>query len=372
MSPPPPPLEPKAKRQKRAAKGSGKSNSAAASGRCGGGESENNQGNTSRTLGLTGLPTTCLVKSLNYLENDDMLNATLVCKRLRDGCRQPGIENEISPVIEIKRAVKQDPTTIGLLEKLQRRQSEMGEEYVRRYRHMRIREADRFYDVDQWNSNIGPPPRFDRILSLELCPSTLYRSGEAPAPSQLLISMADVLPNLREIDISNFNFLHRPGAFNYMSYITRKCPLLEKVTCNHSPGLNMTGLEFRGATNLREIHMVTGLEFRGANNLREIHMDDHTFCVPHHFRRDQADDDDDDNATIFGSCIQTLERVSIRNSKVSLVFGDFGLGSGKSLSQSSLVKFVRNCPNLRWFRSDLSKENIDLLRSERPGIEFLN
>jgi hypothetical protein len=39
---------------------------------------------------------------------------------------------------------------------------------------------------------------------------------------------------------------------------------------------------------------------------------------------------------------------------------------------NALIKFVRNVPSLQWFRSDLTQENIDLLRLERPDIEFLD
>ena len=42
------------------------------------------------------------------------------------------------------------------------------------------------------------------------------------------------------------------------------------------------------------------------------------------------------------------------------------------MSQNVLIKFVRNAPStLVWLRSDLSTANIQLLQSERPGIEFV-
>ena len=43
------------------------------------------------------------------------------------------------------------------------------------------------------------------------------------------------------------------------------------------------------------------------------------------------------------------------------------------IPQNALIKFVRNAPSsLRWFRSDLSQENIAMLKKERLGIAFLN
>ena len=40
---------------------------------------------------------------------------------------------------------------------------------------------------------------------------------------------------------------------------------------------------------------------------------------------------------------------------------------------NALLKFVRNAPStLRWFRSDLTPDNMTTLRLEQPGIELLN
>ena len=43
------------------------------------------------------------------------------------------------------------------------------------------------------------------------------------------------------------------------------------------------------------------------------------------------------------------------------------------IPHSGLVTFIRNAPpSFCWFRSDLSKQNIDLMKLERIGIEFVN
>jgi hypothetical protein len=77
----------------------------------------------------------------------------------------------------------------------------------------------------------------------------------------------------------------------------------------------------------------------------------------------------DRDAFIFHYCSKTLERVSIRNAKYSTFNHNYGV----CVPQSALVKFIRNGPpTLRWFRSDLSKENITMLQNERPEIKFLN
>ena len=63
-----------------------------------------------------------------------------------------------------------------------------------------------------------------------------------------------------------------------------------------------------------------------------------------------------------------LERVSIRNAKYHKTENTIG-----SISQTMLIKFIRNAPaTLKWFRSDLTQENIEMLTKERPGIQLLN
>lgn len=45
----------------------------------------------------------------------------------------------------------------------------------------------------------------------------------------------------------------------------------------------------------------------------------------------------------------------------------------ESTVQNLLIEFVRDAPStLRSFRSDLTAENIAMLRLERPEIDFLN
>ena len=70
---------------------------------------------------------------------------------------------------------------------------------------------------------------------------------------------------------------------------------------------------------------------------------------------------------MFHKCCKAIERVSIRNARQSYEY------THSKISQNKLIKFVRNAPpTLRWFRSDLTLNNMTMLRLERPGIELLN
>ncbi|MGK3737362.1 MAG: hypothetical protein ACI8RD_001078 [Bacillariaceae sp.] len=76
------------------------------------------------------------------------------------------------------------------------------------------------------------------------------------------------------------------------------------------------------------------------------------------------------DALIFHYCSNALERVSIRNVKWGITDFDCNLNV---VPRSALIKFVPNAPmSLRWFRSDLTHANMNVLRLERPGIELFN
>ena len=72
---------------------------------------------------------------------------------------------------------------------------------------------------------------------------------------------------------------------------------------------------------------------------------------------------------LFHNCCKALERVSIRKTKYGKIYGS----NIKTIPQDAFIKFVRNAPpTLKWFRSDPTKENMDLLQLERPGIKLLS
>ena len=113
---------------------------------------------------------------------------------------------------------------------------------------------------------------------------------------------------------------------------------------------------------------VDGQDMRQARNLKEIDMDGACF---HGSITKFADLDDDKHSHIFlfhKLHSNVLETVSIKNVRSRHSYRT----RTHTLPQNALIKFIRNAPmSLRWFRSDLFQDNIDMLRSERPEIEFV-
>ena len=104
-------------------------------------------------------------------------------------------------------------------------------------------------------------------------------------------------------------------------------------------------------------------------------------------RNKMSDLDNHQEIFIFYHCCKALERVSILNMELERHFFDIEDEDDdddhnvydededhdeSTFIQNILIKFVRSVPSLRWFRSDLTSENMTMLRMERTEIELLN
>ena len=70
----------------------------------------------------------------------------------------------------------------------------------------------------------------------------------------------------------------------------------------------------------------------------------------------------------FFACNKSLERVSLKGGR----YVTMGKLVKKDFPQWALIRFVRRTTSLKWFRSDLTQENIRLLSREKPEICFCN
>ena len=204
------------------------------------------------------------------------------------------------------------------------------------YRKVKIIDAHKFHFYD-WGkiNNILKTLKLSGVVSFDMSSTTIsawlcrhffYSTVEA---------LARILPNLREIDLSNTE-----GHPTILRVFSRKCPRLEKVTWNN------TNQVLSSAS-------IDGGDVREATNLKEMYMDNALL-----------------RAGLFHKCgSKVLERISIKNAR----YYRYTHSGRVPVAQNALIKFIRHAPpSLRWFRSDLTQENIGMLRSERPNIEFVN
>jgi len=202
----------------------------------------------------------------------------------------------------------------------------------------------------------------------------------------LLLLLSRMLPNLVELDCSN----SRMCMANILPYVVQNCPLLEKMTLNN---MNRHSLMNVDGTLHHMNADGTAMEF--GTKLKVINMDDSTFCCLNDDVQERMSDlNYNRNAFniypdtfIFHKCFHDsskvgLERVSIRNAKLYCFPDGVDVDNNHNrrrtfiehpMPQNALIKFVRMAPtSLKWFRSDLTQENMIMLRSERPDIELVN
>ena len=185
----------------------------------------------------------------------------------------------------------------------------------------------------------------DEVLSIDSCALPNY--------------LTDILPNLLEINCSNRTFHSKS-----MRKFCRMCPRLERITWNN---IKFVGWDVTPT--------VCGSFMHDAKNLKEIYMDDcEFFCSGFDYQK-FMNLDGDPHSYIFHCCskINVLVRLSIKNADV-IIRSDWDVPCRFEMKfcQDILIKFVRKAPpSLKWFRSDLTQGNINMLQLERPEIEFV-
>ena len=212
---------------------------------------------------------------------------------------------------------------------------------LQRYREIKIIDGFKFLECTNYQNRLLVDTR-GRSFFLKGVVSLHSLSNFS---SSLPKTLAWNLPNLREVNLSDYTRF----SSDTDEILSKNCSYLEKIALK--------------GKDKNSVKKLDGDELSSAKNLKGFYMDnfymDHTM-----FLRYEDEDTLDSNIFVFHKCSsKRLERVSIKNAR----FCD------KPLSQKTLIKFVRNAPSsLRWFRSNTTKENIDMLRSERPEIDLVN
>jgi hypothetical protein len=153
------------------------------------------------------------------------------------------------------------------------------------------------------------------------------------------LTLSLLVPNLRSIDMS-----YLPLTMIGVAWLTENNPNLEVIRWN--------GSLIWPISNGSENHL-EALKF-----LKEVYLDEARmiFC---------ADLNEDSLWNSLLHHTHRLERVSLLGTRW------YRKGQLAELSQDYLVKFVLGTPSLQWFRSDLTPENVELLKKERPGVIFV-
>ena len=297
------------------------------------------------------LQTSIILEIISWLDQDSLMNLSLVSKQLHDiiTTDEPGNKNKIRPIFEVSGS-----STLKFYQNLQHHfLNKETKGKLQRYQIMSFKDSSKLkgdqksdYKLREMVKNI----QMNGIISLYLSSS----SSRDEIDNALLLTLPYILPKLQEVNFTNVCYGHL-----ILWQFLNTCPLLEKLTSNN---------------NLNHYH-VSGYEMQYPKNLKEINMNNSTFVV---FVDDRKISDLNNHHEIFmfHECCKALEHVSIRYMNWNFSLGhNFNNDEDRKLIliQNILIKFVRNAPpTLHWFRSDLTLDNMTMLRMERPGIELLN
>ena len=209
-------------------------------------------------------------------------------------------------------------------------------------------------------------PRLEGITSLNFGVSS-------PCTEEIygLITLPYLLPSLREVDFTN-----TVADSSIAQIFFQNCPRLEKVTFHSAIGILTRGLRDEPValgtlTNLKELYLDEAhfypTDLKSA--MRDLVARNEEVFRFHQFRR------------------TVLERVSLRKATYSVMGRRTAERRGHAaLPQKVLLEFIQTAipqtvllqliryapPTLRWFRSDLTPDNIQIAHDERPDIEFVS
>jgi hypothetical protein len=306
------------------------------------------------------IPIPIILEIISWIDQETLVNLSLVSKQMHGIIRnEPGNKNKIISVFEIRGS-----STLKLFQNLCGYfMDEKTKKRLQSYHVMTFKDPYRFNTDASLFKLRGMLEQYDiqmnGITSLNFPSSPgLYSSN-----FELLSSVMKILPKLREVDLSGT--VINTSIINELS---NNCRLLEKVV-----------ISFKNI--FSDLINLSGLAMSDSRYLKEIHMNNIDFFIRLRDKDKISDLNNHRNVFIFHHCCKSLERVSILDMDVSFFddeiddyeidYDDDGRYDSTFI-QNVLIKFVRNVPSLRWFRSDLTSENMTMLRMERPEIELLN
>ena len=304
-------------------------------------------------------PITILIHIMSYADPETIRMLCCVSQQFYDLItHNPGMEqNRVIPLLQI--SPSEEKGDAGRLERLLKQLVQnqnrvhhirevkvMGDGYNFLYKNEIDSDRDRLIETLR--------QRFTGVVALDLSSPTI--TSFPYANDYFLWVLKKMLPNLQEINLSNLDL-----QSYQLENVFKTCSRLEKITCNH----NSDQLVCHPQT------YMDGKDMSPAKNLTELYMDGSQFFAWGALLKKLSDLENDKYSDIFlfHKCGKGLERVSIKNAKYKIAVRcrttSRLVWEIENFPQNVLIKFVRNTPTLKWLRSDLTQDNIEMLRSEQ-------
>lgn len=203
--------------------------------------------------------------------------------------------------------------------------------------------------------------QLENVTSLDVSFTSSLDARHRRVKNSVVKTLALMLPRLKELDVSYMKVT--PSA---MTTFAKTCPDLEVFRWTGSDdALDFSGKNFTMCKNLKGLYL---------DGSRLYHRFRHSFDTPFLVDEEYVNNFLADHHILLSSCNSRLERVSIKRCKYFswTISASHPLGQGPDtvIAQDAMKRFVLNTPTLRWFQSDLSPGNVQLLRKKCPNVEF--
>ncbi|OEU11666.1 hypothetical protein FRACYDRAFT_244785 [Fragilariopsis cylindrus CCMP1102] len=361
------------------------------------------------------LPDSIRVRILNYLGGgeqctlDELIDLTVVSKQFYNDCKRPGIEWTIIPTYIINppsqprmRTRTTKSNFRSLLRKLEYNQNtEHQNQKCNHYKCIKLNCINEYNYISIWGSwdaqqnftyydTDDTPERRNRgnklILDLSLPSSSLMIDYKKQVHPKVVLDIISCLfrnyifknkTTVHTVNLSSIRFSLK--IFKHSIIHDLYTLQTTKLIWNYSKcDVDISGYQLSSIHHtIKEFIMNDTMflvknrqEYNNFNDLIDEPNKNYIFqglCEQPGIYRDKGYQDrcKQNGINIENKHVQ-LERLSIKNAKVS------SLSQNRDLPQNALIKFVRNAPKtLKWFHSDLTQGNINMLKKERPDIEFM-
>lgn len=301
---------------------------------------------------------------LDYLDEDDLGELSMVSHSLRDACKDPALSQRRHAIIRFSpdsddRIYHLHPLGAALLRVPTKTNAykSIFPAFEERFTYFKIENPSCCPKIVNRDAKpIMNSLRMFHVTHLDLSSSELSkgkrtRQGFPQVPPSVTKLMHSVVPNIKVLDLSHNQVSTATVADASRNY-------------KHLESLILVGGLLASS--------VTGMDLKACVSLKELYLDNTLISASAKEETDVFEKEEEEAACPFGSCLGNLERVSLKGCQYfnMTARAEDHLIHGKPFTQVGLIKFVRNATNLKWFSSDLTQENIEMLKAERPDVVF--
>ena len=234
---------------------------------------------------------------------------------------------------------------VGMLVKIQVNASRFND----RFNHVKVVNHGGLAKIN--NRDTKPITKRLSLPQVKLLDMSLPREAQfwSPEDRKIVPSVGriwtHIMPKLEEVDLS---YTHTTNAT--LSDLGNNCSKLAKIACENA---------------IIEASL-SGMDLDKCQTLQELYLDNCRWTISHREAQDMFVNSE--AASPLSKCLEHLEKVSFKGAKY---IDESRPEDIRHFSQVGLMKFVRSAKKLLWFKSDLTMENIAILKKERPEITFV-